>query len=222
MTLKLTSTRRMAKWIRNGLSTNHDHVSSVLLLVNNMTTMRNVTSWLNYFWAPSFWKNNERKHNKWLKPTKPIPADFDTLKFDEDKLIAWEALLADSMVSCNTTCDSTDPTKTIHDFVTHITEPTIWQEQEQQCAPVPTLSHPQAMKSIHGTMAPEYLMADQDMLSHSLPQAQPTEQMNTPKISKMIWTFPDCVTQGDSGANHALINDWSILANYKQSLHSFP
>ena len=40
-------------------------------------------------------KNNVKVH--------ALVADFDTSKFDDGELIAWEALLVDSMAICNAT-----------------------------------------------------------------------------------------------------------------------
>ena len=55
-------------------------------------------------------------------------------------------------------------------------------------------------------------MADQEMLTPRLPI--PESPFDQPAISKMICTFPDCVAQGDSGSNHTLTNDRTLLTAF--------
>ena len=81
-----------------------------------------------------------------------------------------------------------------------------------QRPPMQGTSIPQALKSIHMSIPREYLMADQERLSPRLPI--PKSPLDQPAISKMICTFPDCVVQGDSGANRALTNDYTLLVAF--------
>ena len=61
----------------------------------------------------------------------------------------------------------------------------------------------------------EYLLANQEMLAPRLPILK--SPLDRPAISKMVCTFPDCVAQGDSGANRALINDHTLLTEFMAS-----
>ena len=58
-------------------------------------------------------------------------------------------------------------------------------------------------------------MVDQEMVAPRLPIQDQSA------ISKMICTFPDCVAQGDSGANRALTNNHTLLTAFTANT-SFP
>ena len=106
-------------------------------------------------------------------------------------------------------CNSGTPT-TVHQFIQDITtadETQPFQESLDQ-----NFGHSQALKTIHMSIPREYLLTDQEMLAPRLPSLKPNVQQ--PAINMMIYTFPDCVAQGDLGANRALTNARSLLSEF--------
>ena len=118
-----------------------------------------------------------------------LVADFNTSKFDDDELIAWEALLVNSIAICNATCASTDTIESVQDFVTHITthiDPTLLLDPTPPLVDDTRLS-PQVMKCIQVIMPPDGMLADQEMLH------PPPTLKSVPAVCKMVCTFRDCV-----------------------------
>ena len=136
---------------------------------------------------------------------------FDKSNFKSEQHAQWQDMfncVNDSMAICYATVA---PPSTVQDFLSSITAST-------ECTPdsrehIDTMyNHPQALKTIHMSIPWEYLLADQEMLNPRQPISKtPVDQ---PVISKMIYTFPDCVVQGDSGANRALTNNRTLLTGF--------
>ena len=105
------------------------------------------------------------------------------------------------------------PSTSVQDYLQSIIEPTTSQPIMEQISTNLTYSHPQALKIIQMSIPrEEYLMVDQEILVPRLPI--PKSPVDQPAIGKMICTFPDCVAQGDSGANRALTSDRTLLTAF--------
>ena len=144
---------------------------------------------------------------------------LDKLNFKSEQHAQWQDMfdcVNDSMVICYPTFA---PFTTVHDYLHIITtaphcQPVCKQASTDESKQTnPMYNHPQALKkTIHISIPKKCLMVDKKILAPRLPI--PRSQHDQLAISKMICMFPDCVVQGDFGANRAVANDSTLLMEF--------
>ena len=205
-------------------SSHGKHMSNALHAKHTATKLKHAANWQNFTGPPNTMKDNPEetvkvagafKQKYQLSNKATVHAlisemeTFDKSNFKSEQYAQWQDMfdrVNDSMTIYHATFA---PPTTVHDYLHSITTVPAFLDDSTQTDAV--YSHPQALKTIHMSTpsTKEYLMADQEMLAPRLPI-----QHDQPAISNMVCTFPDCVAQGDSGANRALTNDSNLLTEF--------